>query len=224
MRGTIHLVTTKDALGLRLLFQPFLERGFFHGSPGVAWPGTLTLKLCSTRAARSWRTPPHGGGACQAAGAQVSRSRRGRSRLWSASYAADGLRDASRHLARKWSGHPDDSRSLARPLGPSGRNTRGPSAALPLRLRSGVRRRHARLVGPRDAPGLRKAPAAAGHLPRRARDRAVRPPGVDPARRRTPPSRSVCCRTTTTSCSVTRTARGSWRRGSTSACSAATGS
>jgi hypothetical protein len=33
MRGTIHLVTARDALGLRLLFQPFLERGFFHGSP-----------------------------------------------------------------------------------------------------------------------------------------------------------------------------------------------
>jgi hypothetical protein len=33
MRGTIHLVTTRDALGLRPLFQPFLERGFFHGSP-----------------------------------------------------------------------------------------------------------------------------------------------------------------------------------------------
>jgi hypothetical protein len=26
-------VTTRDALSLRLLFQPFLERGFFHGSP-----------------------------------------------------------------------------------------------------------------------------------------------------------------------------------------------
>jgi hypothetical protein len=33
MRGTIHLVTTRDALGLRPLFQPLLEKRFFHGSP-----------------------------------------------------------------------------------------------------------------------------------------------------------------------------------------------
>jgi hypothetical protein len=41
MRGTIHLVTTRDALGLRLLFQPFLERGFFHGSPWGRLAGNI---------------------------------------------------------------------------------------------------------------------------------------------------------------------------------------
>jgi len=44
MRGTIHLVTTKDALGLRLLFQPFLERGFFHGSPWGRLAGNVDPK------------------------------------------------------------------------------------------------------------------------------------------------------------------------------------
>lgn len=33
MRNTIHLVTTKDALGLKPLFLPLGERGFMHGSP-----------------------------------------------------------------------------------------------------------------------------------------------------------------------------------------------
>ena len=33
MRNTIHLVTTKDALGLKPLFTPLGERGFMHGSP-----------------------------------------------------------------------------------------------------------------------------------------------------------------------------------------------
>jgi hypothetical protein len=33
MRNTIHLVTTRDALGLKPLFVPFGERGFLHGSP-----------------------------------------------------------------------------------------------------------------------------------------------------------------------------------------------
>jgi hypothetical protein len=33
MRNTIHLVTTQDALGLKPLFQPVHERGFFRGSP-----------------------------------------------------------------------------------------------------------------------------------------------------------------------------------------------
>jgi hypothetical protein len=33
MRNTIHLVTTRDALGLKPLFVSFGERGFLHGSP-----------------------------------------------------------------------------------------------------------------------------------------------------------------------------------------------
>jgi hypothetical protein len=33
MRNTIHLVTTRDALRLKPLFQPLHERGFFRGSP-----------------------------------------------------------------------------------------------------------------------------------------------------------------------------------------------
>jgi hypothetical protein len=33
MRNTIHLVTTRDTLGLKPLFVPFGERGFLHGSP-----------------------------------------------------------------------------------------------------------------------------------------------------------------------------------------------
>jgi hypothetical protein len=33
MRNTIHLVTTRDALRLKPLFQPVHERGLFHGSP-----------------------------------------------------------------------------------------------------------------------------------------------------------------------------------------------
>jgi hypothetical protein len=44
MRGTIHLVTTQDALGLRPLFQPFLERGFFHGSPWGRLAGDVDPK------------------------------------------------------------------------------------------------------------------------------------------------------------------------------------
>jgi Winged helix DNA-binding domain len=44
MRGTIHLVTTPDALGLRLLFQPLLERGFFHGSPWGRLAGNVDPK------------------------------------------------------------------------------------------------------------------------------------------------------------------------------------
>lgn len=39
MRNTIHLVTARDALGLKPLFVPFAERGFFHGSP---WGRNLT--------------------------------------------------------------------------------------------------------------------------------------------------------------------------------------
>ena len=33
MRNTIHLVTTRDALRLKPLFQPLHERGYLHGSP-----------------------------------------------------------------------------------------------------------------------------------------------------------------------------------------------
>ena len=33
LRNTIHLVTTRDALGLKPLFTPLGERGFMHGSP-----------------------------------------------------------------------------------------------------------------------------------------------------------------------------------------------
>jgi len=33
MRNTIHLVTTRDAFGLKPLFTPLHERGFMHGSP-----------------------------------------------------------------------------------------------------------------------------------------------------------------------------------------------
>jgi Winged helix DNA-binding domain len=33
MRNTIHLMTTEDALGLKPLFQPLHERGFFRSSP-----------------------------------------------------------------------------------------------------------------------------------------------------------------------------------------------
>jgi Winged helix DNA-binding domain len=44
MRGTIHLVTARDALGLRPLFQPFLERGFFHGSPWGRLAGNVDPK------------------------------------------------------------------------------------------------------------------------------------------------------------------------------------
>jgi hypothetical protein len=33
MRNTIHLVTTRDALGLKPLFQPLHERGYLKGSP-----------------------------------------------------------------------------------------------------------------------------------------------------------------------------------------------
>ena len=33
MRNTIHLVTTRDAIQLKPLFQPLHERGFFRGSP-----------------------------------------------------------------------------------------------------------------------------------------------------------------------------------------------
>lgn len=39
MRNTIHLVTTRDALGLKPMFEAFAERGFFHGSP---WGRNLT--------------------------------------------------------------------------------------------------------------------------------------------------------------------------------------
>src|SRR5260370_3312936 len=33
MRNTIHLVTKRDAFGLKPLFMPLAERGFMHGSP-----------------------------------------------------------------------------------------------------------------------------------------------------------------------------------------------
>ena len=33
MRNTIHLVTTRDAFGLKPLFMPLHERGYMHGSP-----------------------------------------------------------------------------------------------------------------------------------------------------------------------------------------------
>ncbi len=33
MRNTIHLVTTRDAVGLKPLFMPLAERGYMHGSP-----------------------------------------------------------------------------------------------------------------------------------------------------------------------------------------------
>ena len=55
MRATIHLVTARDAVRLRPLVQPVLERTFRRGAPTAAGYAASTLMRCSSSAARRSR-------------------------------------------------------------------------------------------------------------------------------------------------------------------------
>ena len=92
-----------------------------------------------------------------------------------------------------------------------GRGSHAARAAPPRRLRPGDRGRRADLVGPEGRQGAARGPARRPRGVRgRARPRALRPsrrPAPRRGRLRLP---SASCRSSTTSCSPTRTARACW--------------
>ena len=193
MRSTIHLVSAADALALRPLVQPALDRDLFTNHP--------TAGRCAGWTPASWSRPA----GRSSTSARAPRRELGRllAQRWPDRDPA-GLAYAVRNLLpvvqtpprgvwgasgqpvhaplESWVGRRAGHRPADRLAGP----------AVPGRVRSGDRTRRADLVRADPAGGgARAAPAPARHVPRRERRRTVRPARRAPPRPGRPRARAV---------------------------------
>ena len=167
-------------------------------APGDDAPGGTTTDARRTRAA---------------AGRALAGPRRSVARLRRHLPAPAGTDDAARHLGPERTGRLHHRRALARPAARILDRTRRDGPSLPGGVRAGAARGRAELVRPRrraarcsNGSGRGSGRSATNAGASCSTCRARRCP--IPRRRR----RSGSCPSTTTSCSGTRTAAGSWRR------------
>ena len=222
MRATVHLVSADDALMLRPLIQPVLERGF-EGSPfarGVAGVDRTELLAAGRMLLEQRpRTSPELGrllaerwpesdpvalsSALGYLSPLVQVTPRG---VWGRTAAP------ARTTMEAWLGRPLEANPSLESLVLRYLAAFGPATVMDARTWSGLTRLGVVFDGLR--PGLRTFRDEAG------RELLTCPTGHD--RSRTPPRRCASCPSTTTSCSATPTARGSSRRGGPSRCRRAT--
>src|ERR671915_454489 len=151
MRGTVHLVTVRDALLLRPLVQVVIERGH-NGAFGRRMGGADLTEL--ERAAREELDG-------EARHARLRAARPGA---------------APRGVGEERAGEVRDARGVDGPLAQTEPLDRRGGPALPGGVRPGVGDGHAELVGADEAPrGVRAAATAPRDLSRRGWEGAVRP-------------------------------------------------
>ena len=205
MRGTIHMVTARDAWGLRPLVQPVLDRvqktQFGKRLAGVDLDAVVARDAPSlTRSrARSRRSVTTSSSAGRDATGSPSNRRSGRpsrsSRCRPAGCGAGADRSPTPRSRPGWARH-RPSRPVSMALVTRYLRAFGPASVMDAQAWCGLTRLAA--VFDRLRPGLR-------HLPRRGRARAVRPARRATAGAGTSRRRRASCTTSTTCCCRTRT-------------------
>lgn len=182
MRGTVHLVTARDALAIRPVVQQVYER-VFGSARGDVGASTYTSRLegvdltALLAAARRLieESPRTAAGAAPVAQETLASARRRSARIGRALSAATRAGAAARVVGPLRSGAPHDARGVAGQVSGGRPVARQADRSLPARVRARDGRRREELVASlRSARGLRAAATQPAHLSRRAGPRALR--------------------------------------------------